>query len=214
MPVVAVALVLVLLTGSRGGFVAIAIALAAFVLLEVRSPQRLLPALAVAAAVLALTLGYTRVGRAARASYDERVRAMLLHERYTAGRSDLYRSGWQLAWTAPVVGGGLAAFPARGLGVYPHNLFLEAFCETGLVGVWLLALCLGSGVLSLVRREHPPDGATAAAFVLILVASQFSGDLYDSRALFALLVAAGAAPDVEAPAHRPLRILALRAPLP
>jgi hypothetical protein len=37
------------------------------------------------------------------------------------------------------------------------------------------------------RNEHSTEGASyMAAFIVIAVASQFSGDLYDSRALFVL----------------------------
>jgi O-antigen ligase len=137
---------------------------------------------------------YTAPGRAALESYDQRVRILLLTDRYTAGRTELYRSAWELGMTAPVAGRGLAAFPARGLGVYPHNLFLEVFSEAGVIGLALLVVTLAAGAAAAVMRLRALDGATVAGFVLLLVSSQFSGDLYDSRGVFALLVMAAMAP--------------------
>ncbi len=194
MPVVSVALVLVLLSGSRGGLVALAAAIAVFVALEARRAGRLLAGAAVAAAVFALAASHTQIGRAAVETYEQRVAQLLLQEQYTAGRTELYRSAYELAMREPLFGDGLAAFPARALGVYPHNLFLEAFCEAGLVGLVLLALALSAGTVSAFRGGRAPEGAALAAFVLVLVASQFSGDLYDSRGVFAFLVAANLRP--------------------
>jgi O-antigen ligase len=192
MPFIAVSLVLVLLSGSRGGLVALLAALTTFVVLDVRILGRLLLGVLIVGGVFLLVAMYTDIGRAAIDAYDMRIQGLLLHEQYTAGRTDLYRSAYQLGLAAPLLGQGLAAFPARGLGVYPHNLFLEAFAEGGMVGLSLLCLTLGAGAVAMFRLRARPDGAAVGGFVLMLVASQFSGDLYDSRAVFAFLVAASA----------------------
>jgi O-antigen ligase len=199
MPIVSVALVLVLLSGSRGGLVALVAAVGVFVALEVRRAGRLLAGALVAAAVFALAASYTQIGRAAVETYEQRVAQLLLQEQYTAGRTELYRSAYELGMREPLFGDGLAAFPARALGVYPHNLFLEAFCEAGIVGLGLLALALAAGTASALRGGRAPEGAALAAFVLVLVASQFSGDLYDSRGVFAFLVAANLRPGARGP---------------
>ena len=199
MPIVSVALVLVLLSGSRGGLVALVAAVGVFVALEVRRAGRLLAGALLAAAVFGLAASYTQIGRAAVETYEQRVAQLLLEEQYTAGRTELYRSAYELAMREPLFGDGLAAFPARALGVYPHNLFLEAFCEAGLVGLGLLALALAAGTASALRGGRAPEGAALAAFVLVLVASQFSGDLYDSRGVFAFLVAANLRPGARNP---------------
>jgi O-Antigen ligase len=192
MPVVAVSLVLVLLSGSRGGLIALVAALATFIVLDVRVLGRLVVGVLIVGGVFLLVAMYTDIGRAAIDAYDMRIQALLLHEQYTAGRTDLYRSAYQFGLAAPVLGQGLAAFPARGLGVYPHNLFLEVFAEGGVIGLSLLCLTLAAGTIAMFRRRARSDGATVGGFVLMLVASQFSGDLYDSRAVFAFLVAASA----------------------
>jgi len=198
MPIVALAFVLVLLTGSRGGLVAVVVAVAVFVVLEVRDPRRLVPAVALAGGLFFAAASYTAPGRAALDAYERRVKVLLLTDRYTAGRTELYRSAYELGRTAPVAGRGLAAFPARGLGVYPHNLFLEVFCEAGILGVALLLLALATGGAALLRRGGARDGATIAGLTLLFVSSQFSGDLYDSRGVFALLVLTSFTPVAEA----------------
>ncbi len=190
MPVVSIALLLVLLSGSRGSLVALVAALLVFVAVEARRAWRVVAGFVVAAAVFALFAGYTPIGRAAVDAYERRVEQLLIHEQYASGRGELYRSAYELAMREPVLGGGLAGFPARALGVYPHNLFLEALCEAGLVGMVLLTLALTAGTASAFRGGRVPERAALAAFVLMLVASQFSGDFYDSRGVFALLLAA------------------------
>lgn len=199
MPVVSVALVLVLLSGSRGGLVALVAAILVFVTIEARKAGRLLAGSLIAGAVFALATGYTAIGRVALERYERRVTQLLLEEQYTAGRTDLYRSAYALAMTAPVLGGGLAAFPARGLGAYPHNLFLETFSEAGLVGLALLVVTLGAGARAALRRAGARDATALAACVFMLVASQFSGDLYDSRALYLFLVVASGRPRAAVP---------------
>jgi O-antigen ligase len=216
MPVVALAALLVVLSGSRGGLLSMGAAVVVFLAIELRDLRRTVPALLVAAAAFLGVVTSTRVGQAALETYDQRVKLLLLRDRYSAGRTELYRSAWRLGKTAPVLGRGLAAFPAKGLGVYPHNLFLETFCETGLVGLWLLGSALAAGAFFVARRRGG-DGATVAGLVLILAATQFSGDLYDSRGVFVLLVAASVAPAATRRARAgpaPPEAGALRARLP
>jgi O-antigen ligase len=201
MPLVSVAIVLVLLSGSRGGFVALVAAVVVFVAFQARKAGRLLGGSLVAGTVFALATSYTAVGRAALETFERRITQLLLQEQYTAGRDELYRSAYELAMKAPVFGDGLAAFPARGLGVYPHNLFLEAFCEAGIVGVALVVATLAAAGGAALRRTEPTDRAAVAGLVFMLVASQFSGDLYDSRALFAFVILATVRPRAALPAH-------------
>ena len=189
-PSIAIAVMMATLSGSRGGLLALACSIVCFVALEARRAGRYLAGLAVASAALALVATTTPIGRAAMETYQQRVVSLLWEEHYTAGRGELFRSAYEFGLASPMFGNGLAAFPARGKGVYPHNLFLEMFAETGIVGLCLLGLALGSAVAHAMRRRRWPDSATVGGLVLILVASQFSGDLYDSRGVFLFLVAA------------------------
>ena len=88
-----------------------------------------------------------------------------------------------------VGGGGLGSFRGLRYGVYPHNIFLEVLSEGGVAGVALLLLVLWR-FERVYWQNKKPDGAATAAFVLILVNTQFSGDLYDSRSLFVFMMLA------------------------
>jgi O-antigen ligase len=196
-PMAATGVLLALLTGSRGGTASLLVAIAVF-LGVARIPLRrlaLLALLATAASVAAITL--SPLGKALTHSMEERFfRLTLKYEGrgdseskvYLSGRESLYAAGYDLALRNPVAGAGLAAFPALGLGVYPHNIFLEVFCEGGALGLAFLAWVLLTFVRSAFRGRRGLDGATTGAAVLVLVGSQSSGDLYDSRALFLLMV--------------------------
>lgn len=86
---------------------------------------------------------------------------------------------------------------------YPHNLFLASAAEGGLVGFTLVA----AAVIALIRgalKRRPVSINTLFAWlvgILLLVASQFSGDYYDSRMMwffFVLAVVDNARPDRDA----------------
>ncbi len=155
----------------------------------------LLSLLATAAVLVAIT--FTPLGKALTRSMEERfLRLTLKYEGgsdseskvYLSGRESLYAAAYALGLDNPVAGAGLAAFPALGLGVYPHNLFLEVFCEGGALGLALLGWVLLTFLRSALRGRRTINGATVGAVVLVLLGSQSSGDLYDSRALFLLMI--------------------------
>ncbi|MDY7228112.1 O-antigen ligase family protein [Hyalangium rubrum] len=198
-PLAATGVLLALLTGSRGGTAAIIAGVATF-LVVARVPLRrfvLLSVLATAAFAVATTL--SPLGKALNRSMEERFLRLTLKyagssdsesKVYLSGRESLYAAAYELGLDNPVAGAGLAAFPALGLGVYPHNLFLEVFCEGGALGLVLLAWVLLAFLRSVFRGWRDIDGATVGAVVLMLLGSQSSGDLYDTRALFLLMVMA------------------------
>jgi len=86
---------------------------------------------------------------------------------------------------------------------YPHNLFLASAAEGGLLGVTLVAVA----VIALIRvalKRRPLSLNTlfaGLAGILLLVASQFSGNYYDSRMMwffFVLAAVDNARPDKDA----------------
>jgi O-antigen ligase len=180
---------LVLLSGSRGALVATLAGLA--VLLFVRR-VRVSRAIVVLAMLVVVAIGvalYTDLGHEAMAAFEQRVMVLTFEQDHDSGRAGIYRDALAMGLRAPIVGAGLGAFAAEGHGIYPHNIFLEAFAEGGVVGLVLLLTVLGRAAIATLRREvRALDGA---AFVLLLTASQFSGDFYDSRGVFvlALLIA-------------------------
>ena len=196
-PLAATGVLLALLTGSRGGTAAIIAGVLTFLVVG-RIPLRRLVLLSLLATVAVLgVITFTPLGKALSRSMEERFLRLTLNYEggsdseskvYLSGREPLYASAYALALDNPVAGAGLAAFPALGLGVYPHNLFLEVFCEGGVLGLALLGWTLLAFLRSALRGRHRVDGATVGAVVLVLLGSQSSGDLYDTRALFLLMV--------------------------
>jgi O-antigen ligase len=210
-PLAATGVILALLTGSRGGTFSIAAGILTF-LVVARVPLRrlvILGVLATAATGAAATL--SPLSKALNRSMEERFLRLTLNYEgsgsseskvYLSGRESLYAAAYELGLDHPVTGAGLAAFPALGLGVYPHNLFLEVFCEGGALGLAFLGWVFLAFLLAALRGRHGLDGATTGAAVLILIGSQSSGDLYDTRALFLLMVmAACTSPAVHPVAH-------------
>lgn len=182
------AAVLVVLSGSRGGMISVAASVAAFFFFERLDARKVLVFTTGALAFgLAVTFG-TSVGRNAIETYEVRVNQLMIKEGHTSGRTDIYKDAYALGLKYPVFGAGLAGFPGLGLGVYPHNFFLEEFCEGGVVGLALLGLLFVLFTKQVLLKRRDVDGATVAAFVLMLLTSQFSGDLYDSRAVFMFMM--------------------------
>lgn len=86
---------------------------------------------------------------------------------------------------------------------YPHNLFLASSAEGGLVGVALVG-CAIVALLKAGLKRRPISLNTLFCWlsgILLLVASQFSGDYYDSRMMWFFFVVAAVdagRPDSEA----------------
>ena len=75
---------------------------------------------------------------------------------------------------------------------YPHNLFLASAAEGGLVGIALVT-CAVIALIRAALRRRPISLNTLFAWlsgILLLVASQFSGDYYDSRMMWFFFVVA------------------------
>ncbi len=198
--------VLVLLTGSRGAMLALAVGTAVLLWVHRIRPSRLLWLVLGLSLVLVIVATFTDVGEAAVKMFRDRVIRLTFEREHDSGRSSIYDDAIALGWTAPVYGDGLAGFAARGFFVYPHNIVLEAFAEGGFVGVGFLAAALGFPLRALARRWGSHHALELAAFAALLTSAQFSGDFYDSRGvllfgLLALLREPAQAPSREPPTH-------------
>ena len=183
---------LVLVSGSRGAMLATLCGAAVQLMGEGRRGAGLARRMAGALAIGWLLLRHTGPGRLVSWALEQRVVNLLLrHEGggvYLSGRDELYERALALGDRLPAFGGGLGGYPARGLGVYPHNLFLEVYAEAGLCGLALLVILLiwtGAFLLRHGRYLPPRD---LGALILLLVSAQFSGDLYNSFGFFLLLM--------------------------
>ncbi|MDW7710745.1 MAG: O-antigen ligase family protein [Deferrisomatales bacterium] len=188
LPLVAVSSLLVVSSGSRGALVSVVCAVAVFFVLE-RVPFWKVAIVGLAGAVTSAAIVFwTPFGESVASMYGRRIVELTIEEQYTSGRTEIYRAALKLGSENPFVGAGLGGFASTGLHVYPHNLFLEVFSETGMAGLGLIAAALGLAGAQMIRSRRRVDAATVAALVLALMSSQFSGDLFDSRSAFIFLL--------------------------
>lgn len=187
MPVLAVA---ALLSGSRGGAIAIFIAFAALAWIVVRHGTRAMRRALVTGLVAALVVSYFTVWPVVQDYVQQRFFQVTLVDRYSSGRGDIIGLAIDLFGDNLLFGAGIDSIAAEtgGRFVHAHNLFLNAAVEGGLVALLLLIGALVSGV----RAAHAKGSVLASmwlvAATLIFTSSMFSGGWYDSRFVWFFLI--------------------------
>jgi O-antigen ligase len=149
--------------------------------------------------VFAAAVSFTRIGQYASDVFQFRLITLTFEERYTSGREE-FPSETVSTWArSPVFGVGLSSYSlmSRTDQSYPHNLFFEVIAEGGVVGALLLLLPFGYTIGLLVTRRVKADPLILSMLGLFLAASQFSGDLYDSRGVLLFLQMALLRPPVD-----------------
>jgi O-antigen ligase len=186
----AVAPVMVILSGSRGATLGTITGIIACLLLR---PFRLREAAIIVCLGVAMIVLLRNTELADRAiwMYEERIRTFGTQTTDMAGRAPLFTAAIDLGREHLFLGAGLSSFSAvMGEDTYPHNVVLEVFSEAGLIGLLLLASAIILGACRAVTNRDERGWAAVAALALTFTASQFSGDLYDSRGVFAFLLIA------------------------
>ena len=203
------AVLLVFLSGSRGAMLALFVGL--FVFLFLRRWDRRVVRSMMLVVLIGLVALATQVGRFAVVMFQERFVVQLLMERYFTNRDTLLLDGVTAGVQHPVGGLGLAGFAQLGSkGTYPHNMFVEAFVEGGAIGLVVLSIPF----LFYIRRWRHGMGAgdaiAVAMLALLVVSSSISGDLFDARGVFLLLLVTLASQDggglrTGGPSRRPIQ---------
>jgi O-antigen ligase len=186
---VAVAALLIVLCGSRGGLLSFAVAGSVYVMLTKASIAR--KACFVAAMVLAtaIVLFYTEPGRQAIEVFNGRIIELTIERQYLAGRGELWTQALQLFVERPLFGWGLDGFRANSWN-YPHNIFLEVMVEGGAVGLLLFLNVFRAWRGQCRRSNLRTPSVSLVALALTVTAAQTSGDLFDSRGIFLMLALA------------------------
>jgi hypothetical protein len=174
----------VLMTGSRGGLLATVVVLGTMLLLsEGRRSTRL--ALVAAAGVLVLVVFVAAPGGVGSRQLKEGTSS--------TGRSDIWAVGVHSCRLYCLTGAGGGAFPTvyhqelesvpearvqeRGSTFEPHNIFLLAVIEVGVLGLLLIVVGLGSGLISSLRLPPGMRGPPTAALFGTVVSSFFLSNL-------------------------------------
>lgn len=164
-------LVGVLLTGSRGGFLAVLAALvgSGFLLarLDLRKVLAGVLALPVIAAAFWFAVPHETLGRLA--TISEQLGGGDLNQRL-----NIWESGWHAFVRAPFFGSGAGTFVAAA-GLAPidtaHNTVLSIAVTGGLVALFLAAAILASVLRSTLQTRGPVRWATATALVAWVITS-------------------------------------------
>jgi O-antigen ligase len=173
----------ILMTGSRGGLLATCVVLAAVLVL---GPARVAIKvwLAAAAAVVLLVVLVANPG-----GFGERQ----LEREGSSGRTDIWAVGAHACRLYCLTGAGWGGFPVvyqqelaavpeariqeRGTSFEPHNIFLLAAVETGVLGLVLVTLGLILALLSAMRLPRAMRAPPVAAVLATLLSSFFLSNL-------------------------------------
>lgn len=175
-----------LATGSRGPFVAFILAIVFF---EVVKGGKAAVLLILATAPLLATVTFDLqefeniLGTNLLSRLDS---AIATTDASSTGRIAQVASAWRLFLDAPILGSRLED-PA--FGIYPHNIIVEAFMATGVFGGITLILLLfiaAFQALKIAKRDQNLS-LFGALYVQYLVGAQFSGSIYTSATLWAMV---------------------------
>lgn len=122
--------------------------------------------------------------------FDRVESALSGEDKSVVGRQVAYAGAAQQFLEHPVFGDTLEEKQTR---YYPHNVILESYMATGLVGGISFTLLIGYGIFVAfkVAKARSKHGWIALVFIQYLVGAQFSGALYTSTTMwsfFALTV--------------------------
>lgn len=188
-----IAVAMVVLSGSRGALIACSAGLLAFVAVNRRQFKRAAATVAICAALGAVVVLVTPLGRQSIDTFNERIIALSVGQMYTSSRDSLALMAIDVAGLSPIFGVGLNGYYYETGVNYPHNVFLELLSEGGAIGCALFTVPLLIHIRKLWKLNASNAVLGLNALILILVAAQFSGDLYDSRMVFYLSLFASAA---------------------
>ena len=109
-----------------------------------------------------------------------------------AARISFYRSAVSIFQQNPVTGIGLGGFHDITGSVYPHNMFFELLCETGLLGVVASLVLLSKPLMIVQQGLLHLTGSSLFYFLIVLaifVRVMVSSDLTESIELFSAVFA-------------------------
>ncbi len=103
-------------------------------------------------------------------------------------RLTLMQNAWEQFETSPIFGSGLEELEN---GIYPHNVVIESFMATGLLGGMVYCLLLIFSFIAAIRliKERPEAGWVSMMYIQSLVGSMFSGSLMNGSSFWCFIAA-------------------------
>lgn len=205
LPVLALLLVAIVSTGSRGPLVSLFVGMLAYsILFENRYRSRLIlfSGFAIGLVIaLIFTLPESLTTRFFQLAQGDVVimpggvkRVSTLGTRFAFWEMsvDTWLSSIENALVGLGAGGFSSLFIWRDFRWYPHNLFLEVLVELGIVGLVTIAVLMGMCLKHLMSQKISGSltnhsALWVAAMLVMFFAAQFSGDINDNRSLLMLL---------------------------
>ncbi len=175
-------LALIILTQSRGGLLSFLVAVGVQFLWIFGWKSKIVYGVLGISAVGIVAM-FSDVGQRCIAIIEQRVFTQTFTYGYTAGRDRIYGDAWDIWMDNMLLGNGLNSWWDQ-LGTYPHNIFLEIGCDSGILGVGLFCIWLGFAIFSGLMSKTQTSKTIACVTLFYFMAAQFSGDIYDSRGLF------------------------------
>ena len=176
----------VIAAGSRG---VLAGALLAFIFMGIQGARRArvkaVPVAILLAGVLVLALFGTELAGPAAKKYQGFIIGGTTSTRIGKRNYDV-ESGVALAWSHPV-GLGASGYEARTKVIYPHNAFIEAADEQGVLGVGLLAALMIASLAAALRRNRGLITAESILAVGLLIVTIADAMVSQSFTQFRLL---------------------------
>lgn len=181
-----------ILSGSRGGLLAIGGCLMVLTLMLLRARSRAVRQWGLAIVLIAPVAAYFTVWPRVEEFVQDRFIQETLNEGYTSGRGSILQSALEIYGDHPIIGAGLDGFWATSGWLsgyeYPHNLYVATAAESGTIGLILLIAATLAGFSRAGLTRDPYKSMFALTAGMIFIASQFSGSWYDSRFMWLLLL--------------------------
>ena len=183
------AMALIVLSGSRGGMLAAAFGALTYVLVERSKFSSKVVGIVVALFVGAIIL-VTPFGQRVYDALIYRVVELTFQEGYTSDRDVLFEEAIEIWQEKPVFGHGASGWAAlqyaysSTISSHPHNILGEMLCEGGLVAAVLFLFVVWKFSFLVFRHRKSIHVPSLACSAMYLMASQFSGDFFDSRGIF------------------------------
>jgi hypothetical protein len=175
-----------ILANSRGPLVAFAIALGMLGIFRVGKKRAWIFGISIAAFGLGVIYENITIISGESGIIERFAGAVSGEENSYSLRQEIISDAMVQFMNSPLVGDGVEV---RGHSIYPHNVMIEAFMTTGLIGgvAFLILTILSLRASSRIMKHEPDKAVLALLAVQFIVAGQFSGAIYQSGAMWVLM---------------------------